>query len=398
MKFLQLCPKVPYPPLDGGAIAMTSLSEGFASQEHDITILAMNTPKHYQYIDKVITNERIQLIGCDVNTRINPLKVLINLLFSRSPYIAQRFISKAYKNKLIQLLTNKQYDIIQLEGLYLLPYINTIRKHSNTKIAFRAHNIEHEIWERSLKDKKGLVRLYLKNMIRRLTKFEKAAINKYDLLVPITQRDLEQFNLFGNIKPAFVTPTGINITTSKDDSINIEYQSLFFIGALDWFPNTEGLLWFMDYIWSDLHSLHPSLPLYIAGRNAPLSMHNKLNRPNVIFLGEIPDAHAFIKTKGIMIVPVFSGSGMRIKIIEGMALGKVIVTTTIGAEGIAVTNNENIVIANSKDEFIDVLNKLLNNWKLYDKICANARKFVTENYDNLKISSRLVEFYKSQLG
>ncbi len=125
-------------------------------------------------------------------------------------------------------------------------------------------------------------------------------------------------------------------------------------------------------------------PFFIAGRNATDSIKN-INLPNVHYVGEVDDAHEFMCSKGIMIVPILSGSGMRIKIVEGMALGRTIVTTEIGTEGIMTTHNKNIMIANQAEAFIASLDQLLSDSKVYKEIGNQAREFAQKHFDNQKI-------------
>ena len=172
-----------------------------------------------------------------------------------------------------------------------------------------------------------------------------------------------------------------------------EFPSVFHIGALDWSPNQEGLDWFIKRIWPRLNKKYPKLKFYIAGRNAPGYIRN-INKPNVVFLGEVDDAYQFMAGKSIMIVPLLSGSGMRIKIIEGMALSKSIVSTSIGAEGIGVTHDQNIIIADDPEYFAEGIERLLNNFDKFEALGSDARAFVDENYDNLSISKSLLGFYK----
>ena len=397
MKILQLCSKVPYPPLDGGAIASLNLAKGFVENGNVVDILAMNTPKHYQSPELSFIKNNLQLIPVDVDTRIKPFKLLLNFLFSRLPYNAVRFISTSYAKKLVIFIKSQNYDIIQLEGLYVAPYIKVIRKNSKALIAFRAHNIEHEIWNRSLMLTKGVKKMYLKNLGKRLERFEKSFINKYDVLIPITKRDDDIFTKLSNIKPSFISPTGIDLSKLESTKGTEKSPSLFYLGALDWFPNQEGLIWFIEKVWTKFHTSHPELKFYVAGRNAPEWLEKKLKQHPIVYLGEIENAHKFITSKGIMIVPLFSGSGMRIKIIEGMALGKVIIATPIAAEGIDVSHSENIIIAKNEEEYINNIEILLKNRQLYSDIGRNAQKFIYKNYDNKTISSSLAEFYKSQL-
>jgi len=334
-----------------------------------------------------------------VEASINAKDALKNLFFSKLPYNAVRFIDNNYKNKLINILKSEQFDIVQLEGIYLAPYIDTIKKYSTAKISLRAHNIEYEIWKRvSANETNPVKKKYLKVLSNRIKKFEQSYINKYDLLVPITDRDLKVFNKMGNNKPAQTSMTGIDISNLIADISNIEFPSVFHIGALDWAPNQEGLNWFFNNVWQNLSNKQPNLKLYIAGRNAPDTLIETIKKqPNTIYLGEVDDAYKFMNSKAVMIVPLHSGSGMRIKIIEGMALNKTIVSTEIGTEGISTENGKNILIANSSQEFSGAIEKAILNRDLFDKIGHNATKFIKENYDNNNISLELLDFYKKYI-
>ncbi len=396
MNILQLTNKIPYPPKDGGAIATLSMSTGFANLGHSVTILAMNTSKHYfdtRNIPKSI-KEKINICDVKVNTNIKIIPAIKNLLFSDIPYNAERFLSTKYSEQLSCILKSNNFDIIQLEGLYLALYIDIIRKHSNGLIVLRAHNIEHEIWERVATQQKSLIKkLYYKEIAKRIKKLKKDVINKYDVLVPITQRDYEKFTLFGNKKPAYTIPAGIDSEKLIPEPEKTIFPSLFYIGTLDWIPNQEGLTWFIKNVWNHINNLYPQLKFYIAGRNAPAWLNKHFKSRNVYFLGEVDDAYEFINKYSIMVVPLFSGSGMRIKIIEGMAFGKTIITTPIGAEGIPATNGDNIIIESTPEGFITQIDKLVKNKEIVDKIGGNAIKFVKKKFDNTVISATLIDFY-----
>jgi glycosyltransferase involved in cell wall biosynthesis len=401
MRILQLCNKFPYPPKDGGAIAMYNLTRGLSSMGHDVTVLAMNTKKHFAITDEVVyaLKNIAEFRYLNVNTDINIIKAIVNIFFSKIPYNAERFITKKFAKKIEEILKVNRFDIVQLEGLYLVPYINTIRQNSDAGISFRAHNIEHEIWGRIVYNENNILkRWYLKIMAGRIRKLEISSLNTYDLLVPITHRDAEIFNSLGNNKPCHVCPAGFDIERIKYDSREVNFRSLFFLGSLDWFPNQEGSVWFINNVWQKIHARYPEVKLYIAGRNAPKWLIKKIKKSgNIMFLGEVEDAYDFMVDKGIMIVPLFSGSGMRVKIIEGMALGKVIVSTAIGAEGIDIKHRENIIIADSADEFEKEVGNILENKSFFTKIGENAKRFVVENLNNNKITAGLAEFYKANL-
>ncbi len=396
MNILQVTNKVPYPTTDGGAIACMNLTRGFSLSGHHVTVLAMNTLKHKTSLDEMpeVISDLADFNFVQVDARISRWEALKNLLFSCKPYNAVRFVDKLFEKELINLLKKKKFDIVQLEGLYVCPYIPIIRKYSNAKIVYRAHNIEHEIWERTSELAKGWKKWYLKNLSQRIKKYEKNILNKYDLLVPITERDGSILDRLGNKKPKHVSQTGIDSSVLIPNAKTLEYPSLFHIGSLEWAPNQEGIIWFIENCWFEIHNRFPELNFYVAGRNAPHWLIQKIVGPNISFLGEVEDAYDFMNSKGIMVVPLFSGSGMRIKIIEGMALGKPIVTTPIGTEGISTTSGVNILIAENREEFIESVSKLVENTELFNMIGKNAIEYIHEKFDNLAASASLVDFYK----
>lgn len=399
MKILQVTNKVPYPVKDGGAIACMNLTRGFHLLGHQVSLMAMNTLKHHTRLDDLPDDirELADFHFVEVPAVISPFKALINLIFSTQPYNAVRFVSGRFGAALKQLLRENDFDVVQLEGLYVCPYIPLIREESKALISYRAHNIEYEIWERTAEMAEGWIKIYLENLSRRIKRFEKRWINAYDLLVPITDRDAAILNQMGNRKPVHVTQAGIDSSSLVPTAKNLEHPAIFHIGSLEWAPNQEGLLWFLRECWPVLSSKYPELKFYIAGRNAPTWLENRLNQRNVVYLGEIEDAYAFMNSKSIMIVPLFSGSGMRVKIVEGMALGKAIVSTSIGTEGISTTSGENILVADDADSFTEAVISFIENRDLFEKIGHNAVNFIHEKFNNLAISGGLAEFYKKHL-
>jgi Glycosyltransferase len=398
MRILVVDNKMPYPAKDGGTIATLSLARSLRKCGCDVDLLAMNTPKHFCKVEDIpaeISSE-INFFTVEVDTAIKATKALRNLLFSSMPYNAERFVSKAFEEKLRSLLSEKQYDVIQLEGLYLCPYIETIRKYSSAKIALRAHNVEHEIWQRMVENEKSLSKKWYKRIIaKRMRSFELAYINSYDLLVPITSRDADFFSQNGNAKPMHVVPLGLEPMSPlfSIDNSTAEFPSFSFLGALDWQPNIEGLEWFVRNVWSEYRIRHSGAKFRVAGRNADKGFADFLISNGVDYHGELENVADFYATGTIFVVPLMSGSGMRVKVVEAMAAGRAVITTTIGTEGIATENGRNILIADEASKFIECMEKLADNRTLCDEISAEARRFVHENYDNDEIARNLVGFY-----
>lgn len=402
MHILILSNKVPYPPKDGGAIATLSLATALEKGGAKVTLLAINTPKHY-CSEQQLPPELKQTLNIEtvfVDTRLRPLKALANLFFSKLPYNAQRFVSKSFNYKLKTILSQNTFDIVQLEGLYLTPYIKTIRQHTNALISLRAHNVEHEIWERTVAStKRTPKRWYLQHIAKRLKRMEQEALQQVDLLVPISKKDEGALVELGCKAPRITIPFGIN----ADDFIahftvkTNHTPQVFHLGGLDWQPNQDGIVWFIENCWPQVLQAIPNAKFTIAGRNAPQRLLNNLNGRGIEYIGEVDNAKQFIANAGIMIVPLRIGSGMRIKIVEGMALGKAIVSTTIGAEGIDYTNGQNILIANTPSAFAKSLIELLSNQELELKIGAAAKEFATQTFDIKVQAEKLLDFYNKSV-
>jgi polysaccharide biosynthesis protein PslH len=399
MNILILTNKIPYPPKDGGAIATLNIATGLSYSGHHVTVLSMNTSKHYfsagQIPDSI--REKISIVTIPVQTHIQWPVLLWNLLFSRRPYNAVRFHSDLFLDKLKEIIRKENFDIIQLEGPYMDYCIPLIRKESKAIISLRAHNLEYEIWERrSLQTKNPLIRLYTKILSSRIRKLERSLIGNIDVLVPISEHDMEGFLKLGLSCPSLVCPAGLDIQSYPDPS-PITGISLFYIGALDWGPNTEGLDWFFSHIWNQISVMHPGISLHIAGRNSHYYFSSKKELRGVIIEGEVEDARAFINSHSVMIVPLLSGSGIRVKILEGMLLGRAVITTSTGAEGLTVTHGRNILIGDTTSEFIKQIDTLIKNPDIARSTGSEASRYVKENFDNLVIAKRLADFYKDNL-
>lgn len=395
MRILQLCKKFPYPLKDGESIAITSIARALHELGCSIDLLAMNTHKHWVNIQSLPThfNHYTCMETVGVDNRIKPFDAFCNL-FGHQSYHMERFIDPRFATALEQLLKQHQYDVVQLETLYLAPYIPVIRKHSNALVVMRAHNVEHEIWERVAANSAPLKRWYLQHITPRLKAYEVAQLNQYDLMVGITQRDIDHFKALGLHIPATVTPIGIDSRTyhADDNSFN-RPLSISFIGSLDWMPNIEGLQWFLQQVWMPLIApRHPELTFHIAGRNTPAWL-KRLQMPRVVVLGEVDDAADFINQHSLMVVPLLSGGGMRAKVLEGMALRKVVLSTPMGMEGIEARHQQECLLATSPTDFADAITWCVAHHDAMAEMGRQAQRFCAQHYDNLETARVLMDVY-----
>jgi glycosyltransferase involved in cell wall biosynthesis len=395
MKVIQICNKPPIPTVDGGCIAINNISQGLLHKNIELKILTVSTEKHPFLPEKIPADfkAKTKIEGVFLDTRVNVIDAFSALVTSDS-YNISRFFSPDFNKRLIELLQEEDYDIVHLESLFMTPYIGTIRSHSTAKIILRSHNLEHLIWER-LANSTGnsAKRVYLKHLASKLKKYELRTINEVDGIAAISQEDTDRFRTLNCSKPLITIPFGIDIENYKiRSSESIKKNRLFHIGAMNWEPNKEAVNWFIDSIFPKVK--HLDLEVHLAGRNMP-SYLTKMQDDKLFIHGEVESAQDFMNNNDIMIVPLLSGSGMRIKIIEGMAMGKAIITTSIGAEGIMITSNENIIIADSSKAFAEAIEDLIGNPEKIKSIGINARKLIEDHYSNSSIMDELISFYNN---
>lgn len=373
---------------------MNNISHGLLEIGLDLKILTINTLKHPLNI-AALPGEYLKNTGIEttfVDTRIQLLDIFLNLFTGRS-YNVERFYSAEFEKKIADTLQKNSFDIIHLESLFATPYLDCIRQNSEAGIVYRAHNIEFEIWDELAKREAWTVkRLYLKFLAKRIKNYELGLINLVDGIAAISEEDVHLFKKYGCTIPMVNIPFGINIRDYIISSEAPEDPNIFFLGAMDWLPNREGVDWFIKECWSKINLDNAGLKFTIAGRSTPRSLMEK-KISNVEFVGEVPDAKKFMLENGVMVVPLLSGSGIRVKIIEAMALGKVIIATTLAAKGINCEHKKNILIADSPAEFAEMTCLAASNNELRKLISQNARKFAEENFDNCIIIEKLISFY-----
>jgi polysaccharide biosynthesis protein PslH len=395
MRVLQICNKAPYPPNDGSSIAIYNMGKGFIANGIELHVLTINTKKHFKPDDQVPEEYRNNAHYRSVyeNTDVSPLGALMNL-FSSQSYFASRFFFKDFESALVEKLKANSFDVIQLEGLFVATYIPLIKKYSTAKIVLRAHNVEYLIWERHLKNESSaLKKWYLGLQTKRLKKFELRVLDQLDAIVTITDYDKSIFEKEGFKKPVYTCITGVDVALYKEKIPGkTKPGTIFHFASMDWMPNQEAVDWFLKNCWKTILEKVPDAKLVLAGRFMPRSILD-IRDPNIEVIEDVKDAREFYNEHEIMLVPLLSGSGLRIKIIEGLAFGKAIVTTSVGAEGINYANGKNLIIADSEKEFSNAVIGLLQDPVRKRELEKGALEFAEKELDNAKVVAGLVQFY-----
>ncbi len=388
MKILQVCKKFPFPVKDGEGVAVRALAQGLVEAGCTVDLLSFNTTKHWvENPQEADLPHYRNISSCDLDNDVKPIEVGLSF-FRKGSYHVHRFDNAEFAGQLKALLQLHEYDAVVLETSILALYIPIIRRNSNTVIALRAHNLEYEIWQRIGEKENLLLRPLYGILARRLKRFERKWINEADLLLPITDRDGERF----------VKDLGFR---GKQHTVRVGYDAIrhqerhwaplqslpfaiSFIGSLDWAPNLEGLKWFLNEVWPALHRDFPELEFHIAGRKTPEDIL-ELQMPNVTVHGEVSDSAEFLQRYPMTVAPILSGSGTRVKILDAMVSGRVVLTTEMGLEGIEAKDRREVLLCPTPSAFIDQIKYIQRNPEKLDELSLSAQVFIQLNFDFARI-------------
>ncbi|WP_186461786.1 glycosyltransferase family 4 protein [Mucilaginibacter pallidiroseus] len=399
MRVLILTHRVPFPQNGGYPIVVGNTIKGLVNHGHQVSLISININKHNdraQTRDELL--DHIRYTEYKIDTRITVAEFFSNL-FTTNAYKINKYHDQAFEKILIKDIQENHYDIIQFEGLFVAPYLSAIRKATKARLVFRSHNIEHQVWHKLAQQKSDPIkRWFLHQIAKRVKRYELGLLNQFDGILVFTGQDEHTMTNLGNKTPICVLPIGVELGKYKPDYSRSQFPSMFFLGSLDWLPNKEGIEWFLDNFHKEIVDGDINARFYLAGNNIPEEYDEYDAMGKVFIQGELDDALEFINSRSIMIVPLLSGGGMRVKIIEGMAMQKCIISTSIGAEGILAEHGKNIIIANNADEFYKAMLQCISNEDYCKQIGQNARKLIEELHDVDHITGRLIHFYQSILN
>jgi polysaccharide biosynthesis protein PslH len=355
LNILLLTHRIPYPLLDGGALVTNFMLQGFLNQGESLSLLSLNTSKHFvdvntlpDYYAKLQHFETV-----NINNDVTPIGAIKNLFTSQS-YHTARFASNEFNEKLKQLLQNNLFDFVVLDNIFLQDCIATIRMHSLAKIACRIHNIEHQIWQKLASNSLNITKKkYLQLQAKRLKKIELLTLQKVDILLLLNESEGLQLAEWGVHTKQYFMPFGININ-NVDDNFPFALNQCFHLASMNWLPNIEALDWFIAEVFPKIIQQNNNFVLHIGGKFLPEKYYN-LQSTNIIVHPIVKDAKVFMQQHGICIVPLKSGAGIRVKILEAMANRIPVVSTSLGANGLRVKDAHNILLADDAQRFADAV-------------------------------------------
>ena len=396
MKILFLSPTVPYPLTDGGRIRVYNLLKQIA-QNNEVTLLALETqPTDTESIS------HIQEFGITVHLvnhlhtlpRVS-LSTLLTALFKRQPITVARYNVSAYRQKLRELLASESFDIVHYEMFHTAQF----HTESDYPSVLSQQNVDSAIWHR-LTDETTNIFYKFAYWTQELAfkRYERVLSPKFDAVTCTSEIDAAIFEQHCPNDIVKVIPNGVDVTHFIPDSDSADDAHLIYIGSMDWYPNEDAVSFFVGEILPKIRKRVQDVKLTIVGGNPSDQVQRLTEVEGVVVTGRVPEIKPYFSAATVFVVPLRIGSGTRLKILEALAMGKAIVSTSVGAEGLALQNGEEIMIADEPNLFAEAVIQLLTDPTLCKRIGQNGRKRVEQDYDWRNIGKKLLEVYEEILN
>lgn len=407
-RILLLTPQLPYPAEQGTSLRNLNILRGL-SLNHVVTLLSFG----YQSQDLPIPAFGPLEELCDsIWTVPYPVRSgyrrLISLISDSRPDMAHRLQSEAYTTSLHNLLANdksydeesRQFDIVQIEGIEMAEEIPLIRqKFPTCKIVYDAHNAETELQRRAyLADRKSPGRwhaaAYSWIQTRRLLQFEANTCKMSDWVTAVSDLDASFLRALAPETRISIIPNCINVADyQQNENESTKKFDILFSGKMDYRPNVDAVLWFAEEVWPLIVRARPNTTWGIVGQK-PHKRLSRVGRLNgVTIVGRVEHVQPYMAGASIYILPFRMGSGTRLKLIEAMASGMAVVSTTLGAQGYGITGGKELILADSALEFSKATLELLNDSQSRQPLGREARAFAKQ-YDWRLIIPKFDEIYR----
>lgn len=385
MKIGLICSKPPFPIIDGGNFASKVLVDSL-KQNHEVHAVIVETDKHpFSEASLNFCNSSFRSFSSVyLNTKITFLGMLRSFLKGES-YNLKRFSDSNLKLKINQLIA-KNIDVLILDSLYAAVEIESITKSFKGKIILRTHNIEFQIWQQLAdKVKNPIKRTLFSYFSRKLKVSELNIFNQVDEIWAISTKDLSGIKKLCST-PAICIEIGLNSLSSR---VQPEIFSAFHIGGMNWLPNKESAEFLIREIWREDYSI----PLHLIG-NGTSELNPLSNNKQIHFCGRIENINEVYSNHSVLIAPILSGSGIRVKFLEALSNGIPCITTELGAEGIDIESS-GIQICKNKVEFRTIIDKLASDKNLLSNLSDKALKYMKENHSFDVVTHKINERIKN---
>ena len=401
MKILFLTPQLPYPPHQGTTLRNFNLIKQLAAR-HEIHLLSFGARAELDDSPLCEFCARIEIVPAPTRkTWQRALETFLHPL----PDMARRLHSPALSQILRAMLDENAYDVIQIEGIEMAHAWleqNQKAQSKNPKAVFDDHNAEWTLQKTAFDtDRKNLKRLhgalYSYIQFNKLKRFERAVCLASDAVVAVSEQDaLAIASLDARIRPV-VIPNGVDceyyVPSDEVCAKPLAELSIVFTGKMDFRPNVDACVWFAKEILPLVNQEIPLAHVSFVGQKPNEKVLSLQERAGVEVTGFVPDTRPYIADAAVFAVPLRMGSGTRLKVLEAMAMGKAIVSTSLGVSGIACQHKRDVLIADTPQAFADAIALLLRDKARARELGGHARKLAEEQYDWKKLIPQFEALY-----
>lgn len=394
MKILMLTPYLPYPPASGGQIRTLYLLK-YLGKNHDITLVSLYKTDSEKKYAEYLRSYCKDIYLCKRAEKPWQPSIILKAIFSGLPFLIVRNFSQEATTTIKKLLETNTYDVIHAETFYIMPHIPPTR----TPILLVEQTIEYKVYQHFISTLSFLYRLPLSLDIFKLKYWEKFYWSKADLVATVSEADQKEITKLLPSTKSVIIPNGAgdDMFVEKFPKLDIKKPILLFVGNFFWLQNIEAAQYLLDKIFPDLTKKIPGVELVIAGQNSTKKLTTS-GLPNIKIIDLEPDNKDQVKklyeSANLFIAPIFGPGGTRLKILASMASGLPVICTKTGVEGLGVENGKHFLIAQTPEQFINQIDSILHDEKLYKNIQKNAFQHVKDNFSWKTIAQKLETVYK----
>jgi polysaccharide biosynthesis protein PslH len=401
---LQFAPRVCWP-LDTGAKLRNYNLACVLAQRTRVTLLAFNDHgKPLEQSSSGLKNPYEHVIAVGPESAYTFAKVIRGLL-GQTPLPVLNYTTDRMKRALEQILSEQEFNIVQVESIHLMAYLPIIRAARNHPLVICDwHNIESELMSRYRNREPNILkRAYAGKTARSMREFERRALREFDAHVVVSERDAERLRALNSDTRIFVIENGVDTDYYSDVRIENaapaqgEKNRLVFVGSMDYHANIDGTVNFAREVWPAVHERNPELVFTIVGRDPAPEVRELAQISGIEVTGTVADVRPFYREAIAAVVPLNVGGGSRLKILEAMAAGIPVVSTTLGAEGLTVQHGKNILIADTNEQLAEAIVSVVENEGQRKELGTAGRALVTDHYDWSRLGVSLFKTYEELL-
>jgi len=396
-KILFVTTRIPYPPWEGHQIRTYNLLKRVC-EEHEVKLVSFvrsdEDPAHADHLRTICKSVDLIEIPAD-QSKFKLLTTILSGVLTKTPFVVRKYSAPEMKQKLKQVIEQDSPDLVHLDMLPLAQYLPLC---GDIPTILNDHNVESLLVERRAEATSSIPqKVFFSNQAPKLEEFEKFATQNATEVLACSQDDAEILSRMGNGKGIHIIANGVDIEQFiPSDNVQVDPNKIIFVGGMGWFPNKDGMNFFIKEAMPLISEKNPEASLTVVGKSDGLEIPDQL-RDKVSATGFVDDFRPLVHEAAVYILPLRVGSGTRLKLLEAMAMGKAIVSTRIGAEGVVLEDGENILMADTPQEIADAVLRLMNDQQLRERLGKSAHEQAKNLYDWRILGNKMLAVYDSVL-